>query len=151
MHSKVIVGIVIVLLGLVEFSVANKAKTCYTCEGINCMRTSLSATKTCSNPLDYCVTIFDKCKFKLLILMAMKIKPRFQSLVNIVQKGCSYEVPENLRKRCDANTVECHKCNSDRCNNLGQIQFTCIQCDSSQVSYQLLTNLLKFLKTSLTG
>ncbi|KAI8118999.1 hypothetical protein CVS40_9488 [Lucilia cuprina] len=114
MHSKLIVATAVVLLGLVDYSLANKAKTCYSCEGINCMRTSVATTKTCSDPLDYCVTIFDK--------------------FNVIQKGCSYEVPEYLRQRCDANTVECHKCNSDRCNNLGQVQFACIQCDSSKDS-----------------
>lgn len=62
MHSKLIIATAVVFVALVDFSGANKAKTCYTCEGINCMRTSISTTKTCIDPLDYCVTIFDKCK-----------------------------------------------------------------------------------------
>lgn len=64
MRSAVIVTfIAIVILSQFDLSEANKAKTCYTCEGINCMRTSLANTKTCLDPLDYCVTVFEKCKF----------------------------------------------------------------------------------------
>ncbi|XP_054739549.1 uncharacterized protein LOC129245419 [Anastrepha obliqua] len=87
-------------------------RTCYTCDGINCQRTSLVKEQKCQDALDYCVTVFEK--------------------FSVVQKGCSLEVPTELRQRCDANTVECHKCNADRCNNLGQPNYLCLQCDSSK-------------------
>ncbi|CAD7013298.1 uncharacterized protein LOC101458251 [Ceratitis capitata] len=97
---------------LVQHSGATEQpRTCYTCEGINCQRTSIMKEQKCLNSLDYCVTVFSK--------------------FTVVQKGCSLEVPIELRRRCDANTVECHKCNTDRCNNLGQPNYLCLQCDSS--------------------
>ncbi|XP_018803595.1 PREDICTED: uncharacterized protein LOC108978010 [Bactrocera latifrons] len=98
---------------LVHSAEANQeTRTCYACEGINCQRTSLAQEQKCLNALDYCVTVFDK--------------------FTVVVKGCSLEVPSELRRRCDANTNECHKCNSDRCNNLGQPNYLCLQCDSSK-------------------
>ncbi|XP_036330896.1 uncharacterized protein LOC118742718 [Rhagoletis pomonella] len=101
-----------VVVLLIDSSAATEqVRTCYTCEGINCQRTSLVKEQKCLNALDYCVTVFDK--------------------FTVVQKGCSLEVPSALRRRCDANTVECHKCNADRCNNLGQPNYLCLQCDSS--------------------
>ena len=66
MHTAIFAAFVaIAIFSQFGLSEANKAKTCYTCEGINCMRTSLATTKTCSDPLDYCVTVFEKCKFVL--------------------------------------------------------------------------------------
>uniref|UniRef100_A0A0A1XNN6 Insulin-degrading enzyme homolog n=1 Tax=Zeugodacus cucurbitae TaxID=28588 RepID=A0A0A1XNN6_ZEUCU len=98
---------------LIDNAAANgQARTCYACEGINCQRTTYAKEQKCLNALDYCVTVFDK--------------------FTVVQKGCSLEVPIELRRRCDANTVECHKCNTDRCNNLGQQNYLCLQCDSSK-------------------
>ncbi|XP_061397220.1 uncharacterized protein LOC133332865 [Musca vetustissima] len=113
MHLKSVL-LTVLVIGLLESITANTARTCYSCKGINCMRTSVQPTKQCSDPLDICVTVFDK--------------------FNVVQKGCSYEVPEHLRRRCDDDTAECHKCNTDRCNNLGQAEFNCIQCNSSEDS-----------------
>lgn len=125
------------VLALVLFDVisANTPRTCYSCKGINCMRTSVMPTKQCTDSLDYCVTVFDKCKTEWFPnnLLRSRIVSQFIA-VNVIQKGCSYEVPEYLRKRCDANTAECHKCNTDRCNNLGQAEFKCVQCNSSQVT-----------------
>ncbi|XP_013098686.2 uncharacterized protein LOC106081344 [Stomoxys calcitrans] len=111
MHSKYLFLSVLAFC-LFESITANRPRTCYSCKGINCMRTSRETTKQCSDPLDYCVTIFDN--------------------FNVIQKGCSYEIQESLRRRCDNNSVECHKCNTDRCNTLGQADYMCIQCDSSQ-------------------
>lgn len=36
---------------------------CYSCEGINCLRTTLqNVTASCTDKLDVCVTIFEDCK-----------------------------------------------------------------------------------------
>ncbi|XP_075168316.1 uncharacterized protein LOC142240505 [Haematobia irritans] len=114
MQSKFIfLSAIIIGLFLTTVS-ANKPRTCYSCKGINCIRTSRSTTIQCSDPLDYCVTIFDKFK--------------------VIQKGCSYEIPEHLRRRCDTHSPECHKCITNRCNNLGQEEYLCVQCDSSKNS-----------------
>lgn len=44
----------------------SKPRTCYSCSGSNCQRTStVSANTTCADNLDICVTIFDGCKFSL--------------------------------------------------------------------------------------
>lgn len=67
--------------------------------------------------------------------------------VRVVQKGCSLEIPIELRKRCDSNSKECHKCNTDRCNSLGQEDYTCVQCESSKVIQLKFSNGLMILKT----
>lgn len=61
MHLKLVI-LSIAAVGLLTEVTANTSRICYSCKGINCMRTSASTTKQCSDPLDYCVTIFDKCK-----------------------------------------------------------------------------------------
>ncbi|KAM8713499.1 hypothetical protein ACLKA7_013766 [Drosophila subpalustris] len=94
---------------------ANTVRSCYSCNGINCQRTSLSQEQKCSDSLDYCVTIYDNSK--------------------VLYKGCSLEIPVQLRQRCESRpNGSCFKCNSDRCNNVGSSQFSCVQCDSSKDS-----------------
>ncbi|XP_037949186.1 uncharacterized protein LOC119680444 [Teleopsis dalmanni] len=102
----------ILIAAIVAIANANSSRTCYSCSGADCGRTTKSVTVQCFDSLDYCVTIFDK--------------------FNVVQKGCSINLPIELRQRCDANTAECHKCNTDRCNNLGQANFMCLECDSEK-------------------
>ena len=39
-----------------------QSKECYSCEGINCLRTSKIADKaTCTDSVDSCVTVFEEC------------------------------------------------------------------------------------------
>ncbi|XP_055859271.1 uncharacterized protein LOC129921461 [Episyrphus balteatus] len=97
----------------VSFASANSPLSCITCEGIGCLRTSLTKKETCIDPLDICVTVFDG----------------FQ----VVRKGCSLSVPIELRKKCNTpNGIECHKCNQDNCNTWGRDDYRCVECDSSR-------------------
>jgi len=51
----------------------------------------------------------------------------------VLFKGCSLEIPKDLRSKCNDNR-SCHKCNTKECNNVGSAKYACIQCDSSKVS-----------------
>ncbi|XP_062131727.1 uncharacterized protein LOC133842586 [Drosophila sulfurigaster albostrigata] len=107
-----IVGPLLLLICTTGFARANTATSCYSCYGINCQRTSLSEEQTCSDVLDYCVTIYDEAK--------------------VLYKGCSLEIPVQLSQRCESRPNDsCYKCNSDRCNNVGSRQYACVQCDAS--------------------
>ncbi|XP_067634228.1 uncharacterized protein [Eurosta solidaginis] len=98
-----------------DVSVVNSAlpPTCYTCEGANCLRvTKLNTTTDCTDPLDYCVTIFKG--------------------FTVVARGCYAELTPSLRQRCDSDShPECTKCIGNRCNNKGRADFKCIECNSS--------------------
>lgn len=49
-------------------------------------------------------------------------------------RGCLSHLPDSQRSKCDSKSLECHKCLSDMCNNMGREDFKCIECDSSKVS-----------------
>ncbi|KAH8400952.1 hypothetical protein KR009_001972 [Drosophila setifemur] len=110
MKAQTIASLLMVLLGSVA---ANKITTCLSCEGSNCQRSSLNKTQSCVDSLDYCVAIYDEAK--------------------VLFKGCSLEIPNQLRSKCNDNR-SCYKCNTDRCNNVGSAKYACIQCDSSSDS-----------------
>ncbi|XP_043644551.1 uncharacterized protein LOC122614129 [Drosophila teissieri] len=110
--AKVLSAVVLVVV-LVGHVAGNTAISCHTCEGANCQRVQLNKTQTCSDSLDYCVTIYDEAK--------------------VLFKGCSLEIPKDLRSKCDENG-SCHKCNTKQCNNVGSAKYACIQCDSSKDS-----------------
>lgn len=41
-----------------------QSKECYSCEGINCLRTTKITDKaTCIDPVDSCITVFEECMF----------------------------------------------------------------------------------------
>ncbi|XP_016969124.1 uncharacterized protein LOC108037133 [Drosophila rhopaloa] len=103
----------VVLVVLVGQAVGNTVTTCHSCEGANCQRVQLSKTQSCVDSLDYCVTIYDEAK--------------------VLFKGCSLEIPFELRSKCDDNR-SCYKCNTKECNNVGSAKYACIQCDSSKDS-----------------
>ncbi|KAH8299412.1 hypothetical protein KR044_001200 [Drosophila immigrans] len=107
-----VVGTLLLVVCSTGFAKANTATSCYSCYGINCQRTTLNQEQTCLDSLDYCVTIYDESK--------------------VLYKGCSLEIPVQLRQRCESRpNGSCHKCNSDRCNNVGSRQYACVQCDAS--------------------
>ncbi|XP_037828614.1 uncharacterized protein LOC119616326 [Lucilia sericata] len=88
-----------------------QSKECYSCEGINCLRTSKIANKaTCVDPVDNCVTVFEG--------------------LTVVARGCYSILPEEYRNKCDnLSDSECHKCYKNLCNDRGAI--SCLQCSSS--------------------
>ncbi|XP_055920210.1 uncharacterized protein LOC129951882 [Eupeodes corollae] len=107
-----VVTTAVVLSFLVVIASASAPLSCVTCEGIGCLRTSLVKTEACLDPLDICVTIFDGFE--------------------VVRKGCSLQIPVELRKKCNNNGIECHKCNENGCNTWGRDDYRCIECDSSR-------------------
>ncbi|XP_030375527.1 uncharacterized protein LOC115624819 [Scaptodrosophila lebanonensis] len=109
-HSTLLLLLLSSGVGLIQ---ANTLNSCYSCNGISCQRTSLLKEIQCQDLLDYCVTIFDGSE--------------------VLYKGCSLEIPTELRSRCDsAGSGTCTKCNTNRCNNIGSPEFACLQCDSSK-------------------
>ncbi|XP_017005941.2 uncharacterized protein [Drosophila takahashii] len=103
----------VVLVALVGQAAGNTVISCHSCEGANCQRVQLAKTQSCVDSLDYCVTIYDEAK--------------------VLFKGCSLEIPYELRSKCEDNR-SCYKCNTKECNNVGSAKYSCIQCDSSKDS-----------------
>ncbi|ALC40956.1 CG4363 [Drosophila busckii] len=115
MRAQAIYSVALLVLSLIGLGQANTIASCNSCYGINCQRTSLQAQEQkCADSLDYCVTIFDDSK--------------------VMYKGCSLEIPLTLRQRCESHSKgsSCFKCNSDRCNNVGAMDYACVQCDASK-------------------
>ncbi|KAM7344563.1 uncharacterized protein ACRADG_011241 [Cochliomyia hominivorax] len=98
------------LILLLGFSNGAQAKECYSCEGINCLRTSKVTNKTtCVDPVDNCVTVFDES--------------------TVIARGCYSSLPEVYRQKCDnLSDSNCHKCYKNLCNDRGAI--SCLQCNS---------------------
>ncbi|XP_064552022.1 uncharacterized protein LOC135437872 isoform X1 [Drosophila montana] len=114
MKVKVILCALLLVALSTGYSEANNIRSCHSCQGINCQRTELSQEQKCVDSLDYCVAIYDKS-------------------AKVLYKGCSLEIPSELRHRCDSpNDGSCFKCNTDRCNNVGSAKFACVQCNSSE-------------------
>ncbi|XP_016928080.2 uncharacterized protein [Drosophila suzukii] len=109
--AKVVSAVVLVVLA--GQAAGNTAVSCHSCEGANCQRVQLTKTQSCVDSLDYCVTIFEEAK--------------------VLFKGCSLEIPYELRSKCQDNR-SCYKCNTKECNNVGSAKYACIQCDSSKDS-----------------
>lgn len=66
MLNKLVVFLVVVTAATAINNVfdPSKPRTCYSCSGSNCQRTSIaSANTTCADNLDICVTVFEECKF----------------------------------------------------------------------------------------
>ncbi|KAH8370169.1 hypothetical protein KR093_002482 [Drosophila rubida] len=90
-------------------------RQCYSCAGINCQRsTRQNATVTCSDLLDVCVTAYDGFM--------------------VSERGCLLELSLASQAKCKAGHEQCQLCNGQLCNNLGRIDFQCIQCDGSEDS-----------------
>ncbi|KAH8300203.1 hypothetical protein KR044_011543 [Drosophila immigrans] len=90
-------------------------RRCYSCEGINCQRTTLqNATVECNDLLDICVTAYEGFM--------------------VSERGCLLELSLAAQAKCDAGDKQCQKCNGELCNNLGRIDFQCIQCNGSEDS-----------------
>ncbi|XP_062131170.1 uncharacterized protein LOC133842190 [Drosophila sulfurigaster albostrigata] len=93
----------------------NSPRNCYSCEGINCQRTSRqNVTVTCTDVLDICVTAYDDFM--------------------VTERGCLLELSLASKAKCNTGDKQCQKCNGELCNNLGRIDFQCIQCDGSENS-----------------
>ncbi|XP_036330873.1 uncharacterized protein LOC118742712 [Rhagoletis pomonella] len=68
---------------------------------------------TCSETSDYCMTVFGEQG-------------------DVVKRGCSTDVDAELGAYCDANSTQCHNCNSNDCNTAVSLAdyIDCIYCDS---------------------
>ncbi|XP_030375471.1 uncharacterized protein LOC115624779 [Scaptodrosophila lebanonensis] len=105
-------------LGLLGYQVlgleAAQSLQCYSCEGINCQRTTrLNATTTCSDQLDLCVTVYDGFAVR--------------------ERGCLLHLSVESRAKCgNADAKECQKCSGSLCNDKGRVDFRCVQCKGSE-------------------
>ncbi|XP_011178722.2 uncharacterized protein LOC105209814 [Zeugodacus cucurbitae] len=120
-HKNTVNGVLLYVLLAVTYVTADEhavnpsvPRTCYSCEGINCLRvTKLNVTSECSDLMDYCVTVFRG--------------------FTVVARGCYGDLEEQLREKCDsADHPECVKCYGNRCNDKGRADFKCIECKSSE-------------------
>ncbi|XP_065370217.1 uncharacterized protein LOC135962296 [Calliphora vicina] len=100
--------IILILTVLCLYGV--QSKECFSCEGINCLRTSKVQNKaSCVDPVDNCVTVFEG--------------------LTVIARGCYSKLPEEYRNKCDnMSDTECHKCYKNLCNDRGAI--SCLQCNS---------------------
>ncbi|XP_043644567.1 uncharacterized protein LOC122614142 [Drosophila teissieri] len=97
--------------GEISAEVRNSAEPpkCYSCEGINCLRTTRqNATVSCSDKLDVCVTIYEDFA--------------------VSERGCFSEISLAGQAKCAAKDDQCQKCSGQLCNNVGRRDFKCIQC-----------------------
>ncbi|TDG42715.1 hypothetical protein AWZ03_010853 [Drosophila navojoa] len=87
-------------------------RTCYSCEGVNCQRTTRqNATVRCNDLLDICVTVYEGFR--------------------VSERGCLLEISLAARSKCQARDPQCQKCGGDLCNNQGRVDYQCIQCNGS--------------------
>ncbi|KAI8035949.1 uncharacterized protein LOC128256633 [Drosophila gunungcola] len=101
--------------GVISTEVRNAADLpkCYSCEGVNCMRTTRqNATVSCSDKLDVCVTIYEDFA--------------------VSERGCFSEISLAGQAKCAAKDNQCQKCSGQLCNNQGRRDFKCIQCIGSE-------------------
>ncbi|XP_055387111.1 uncharacterized protein LOC129615763 [Condylostylus longicornis] len=101
---------ILIILNCIGTAISD-GRTCYSCRGINCLRTSKNVTVKCKDPIDNCITIFEGFE--------------------IVARGCYSEIESNLRRKCnDPDHIECDQCNKDLCNVFGRRDYKCVQCNS---------------------
>lgn len=92
----------------------NLPLSCYNCNNAaDCAASTLTET-TCTDQ-EYCMTVFDNAGV-------------------VIRKGCSNAVEEEQASYCDANSQNCHNCNSNRCNTATSKEnyVNCIFCDSER-------------------
>ncbi|KAH8373730.1 hypothetical protein KR200_008765 [Drosophila serrata] len=88
---------------------------CYSCEGINCLRTTRqNVTISCSDKLDVCVTIYNDFA--------------------VSERGCFSQISLAGQAKCAAKDSQCQKCSGQLCNNQGRRDFTCLQCSGSDTA-----------------
>ncbi|XP_001361681.4 uncharacterized protein [Drosophila pseudoobscura] len=98
-----------------ELRNAAEPPQCYSCEGINCLRTTKqNVTIGCADRLDICVTIYEDFA--------------------VSERGCLSQISLEGQAKCQARSPECHKCSGELCNNQGRSDFKCIQCSGSTSS-----------------
>ncbi|KAH8400949.1 hypothetical protein KR009_001971 [Drosophila setifemur] len=86
---------------------------CFSCEGINCLRTTLqNATISCADKLDVCVTIYEDFA--------------------VSERGCLSQISLAGQAKCDLRNIQCQKCSGQLCNNKGRSDFKCFQCIGSE-------------------
>uniref|UniRef100_A0A1L8EIZ8 Putative conserved secreted protein n=1 Tax=Haematobia irritans TaxID=7368 RepID=A0A1L8EIZ8_HAEIR len=89
-------------------------RTCYKCEGAECIEKSHRFVEKCSTDENICATIF--------------------AGETIQAKGCLNTIPEKFRQKCNGSDIDilgqCHKCNDDECNEWALSDLYCAQCDS---------------------
>ena len=117
-----------------------QSKECFSCSGINCLRTSkVNEKATCIDAMDNCVTVFDGSNFIIIsnhyyYLCNRNFLLNNYLLVTIIAKGCYSTLPESYRSQCDNNSDDkCHVCYTSLCNDRGAI--SCLQCNSKEVIY----------------
>ncbi|XP_055387112.1 uncharacterized protein LOC129615764 [Condylostylus longicornis] len=111
MSCKTLICLTFLLAIFAVCLAAKPPRTCHSCSGLTCLRTSYEKTEQCLDSLDFCVTIFDKSQ--------------------VIRRGCYLSVPEEERRKCDKRvSPDCHKCNENKCNTLNREDVLCIQCDS---------------------
>ncbi|KAH8290148.1 hypothetical protein KR054_000480, partial [Drosophila jambulina] len=98
-----------------EIRNAVETPKCYSCEGINCLRTTRqNATISCPDKLDVCVTIYNDFA--------------------VSERGCFSQISLDGKAKCAAKDIQCQKCSGQLCNNLGRRDFKCIQCSGSETA-----------------
>ncbi|KAH8283615.1 hypothetical protein KR018_009577, partial [Drosophila ironensis] len=86
---------------------------CYSCDGINCLRTTRqNVTISCTDKLDVCVTIYEDFA--------------------VSERGCFSQISLAGQAKCEAKDNQCQKCSGQLCNMQGRQDFKCIQCLGSE-------------------
>ncbi|XP_021695905.1 neurogenic locus notch homolog protein 1 [Aedes aegypti] len=94
-----------------EINVADPGRQCYTCQGTDCLHSSLRI-ETCHETDDRCFTIFDG--------------------YNPTQRGCRSQFSTQEKATCDnADNVNCNLCQDDLCNVGGREDHKCLYCSST--------------------
>ncbi|ALC40957.1 CG4377 [Drosophila busckii] len=92
---------------------ASSPRVCYSCEGINCQRTTRQdVSKSCNDLLDICVTVYEGFM--------------------VSERGCFLELSLAAQAKCAGPSRECQKCSGALCNNKGRADFQCLQCIGSE-------------------
>jgi len=54
--------------------------------------------------------------------------------VKVSERGCLLQLSQAGKSKCESKDKQCQKCSGELCNNMGRIDFQCIQCNGSEVS-----------------
>ncbi|XP_037949168.1 uncharacterized protein LOC119680432 [Teleopsis dalmanni] len=86
--------------------------TCKICDGVSDCLNPFDNSAKCTGT-EYCMTVFNEEGF-------------------VVKRGCSESVENEYGSFCDANSQNCHNCNSNHCNIATSLTdyISCVYCDS---------------------
>lgn len=77
-----------------------QTKECYSCQGINCLRSSKVNNKAaCIDPVDNCVTVFEECTFSLIPKIAYVQVHKFKMKLILITFQ-QLLLPEAVIQRC---------------------------------------------------